>query len=1528
MKDNLIQLVHDGQFEFVNGGSVMTDEGMAHYTEFVDQLSEGSKWVNFNFGGKITSAFNVNTYGHSEAIAHFLASAGVKNIVVSKINRDVKSLLLANNHLEFRWQSSAHNAHSAPFDLFAHVLPEDDIGIRYTCGQDPTKCEEFEFASNDSQQVNIDNVHKMSMTLLEQYRGKALQFRTNQLLIPFGDISMFSDLAHAKMVFDNYEKLFEEINQSSNLKTHVRWSTLGEYFSGIESSQYPIGLAPVLNFGEQAPKEHEVVPGAPVIPDTREFSVYKGDFFSYSDKEEQFYTAHFSSIPNIRMLAKQTTNLLHTAQTFHSILSLNLLDKTTDLSTFAECKSNLTMFQQSPSFSGHAKDSFYNHLASNFETCQQDLGKILARLSASAYECKDSSLNMKLVGDSVTNPTTINLLESEDQSQTIFVYNPTETKKDEIVRFFVDTPNFIVRNSLETPIACQLNPVWEDFETSIVPLAKKFEAIFIATTTPLSISSFTIEARDKAVQTTMPATSTILAPNHVPLESKDFEPFVINQAKLGTQDIYLDNSAYNLKIRHESGLIERVSVKRGSQVDDVKFESMNMLFAHTSAPKDAFVMANGDVHQIRTPTVLIRHVKGVIVDEVVVYKDKTSPFKIQRIQLVDCLVSLNRECPEESSMILYESTIDYSQVVTEGDPILRLSIASATSSNTEKKAVFYTDNNGYSLMARRINPHSRYNTKFLPMSAVTYVGEANSVSGYKLGVFTRMPLGVASANEGMLDVLMNRHRMSESKMASPAITVPLWINLAPNVESVPGFPHQSSRVINTPAIVQHRVGKFPSAICTATSFMPMLDLPSGVQLVSIAPLEDDYIYMRMLNTGHHSAASSKAGNKVPLKVGLPAVFPQFQFNDLQRSNLIFTEFESYNDRQISLPTGQLVSVFARIKYQPGVVVIHTEVPSEYLANPRYVENKDAVPRAFSPPMIDPNININIQKKQVAPPGMPNSPHDFGFPPEILQKNIEAAKDFAFQDHIVRPEEVAQPMIKKEAKRIQPPGIDSVHLEGQDQMNKFLGINKAHNNVDAVPEQSAEIKAQIAKEREALKAQADARKQEEEKKKTMATGSKKKKSLSLEEQQALPASKLAAMDYAAVDKEIEEIHKKAEAKLPNHQVAPSDAIVATKVTGKQMTEVKMTGKEMTEVKMTGKEMVDPRMVEENAKLEELLTEARKTNVRLADKVVLMEAELAERKHIHEEEIKLHRETYDTHVSKLTNSYADRQVMLNESHVNEIIYHKQNHEQAMRAKLIEMERDYDTKVRELTVHLEGIYRPKLDDLSTRVKELEEINTRLSLENFANSVTIKEFEERLAPKPGMLEKLLSKSMQVEVTSEPVPLIALTPLQRNLKTLEREITSQINIFKRQISDMRKKAPNPFHVHTKEVSIKLLQDQLGLIEKVRQQIKENPDMANKPLDQFYDGQVLLGKKSFLPPTARPRGKSGTSLFYAMSFFFAGLTIIYLAWVIYRQRTRGSSKEYHKALLSSPNGASTGLSSSSSIARAIFSSGHQEEKFE
>ena len=86
------------------------------------------------------------------------------------------------------------------------------------------------------------------------------------MLTLLGDDFRWDSQKEADEQFGNYERLFEYINNEKELNAEVKFGTLADYFALVDQAR-PVGEAPSVT----------------------------GDFFSYSDRVDNYWTGFFNS---------------------------------------------------------------------------------------------------------------------------------------------------------------------------------------------------------------------------------------------------------------------------------------------------------------------------------------------------------------------------------------------------------------------------------------------------------------------------------------------------------------------------------------------------------------------------------------------------------------------------------------------------------------------------------------------------------------------------------------------------------------------------------------------------------------------------------------------------------------------------------------------------------------------------------------------------------------------------------------------------------------------------------------------------------------------------------------------------------------------------------------------------------------------------------------------------------------------------------------------------------------------------------
>lgn len=202
VKQNVKTLLNNGQFEIVTGGWVMNDEANSHYFSMLSQLVDGHEWLLQNLNYIPHHGWAIDQFGASPTMTYLLKNMGFKGMVIQRVHYAIKKFLAQNKMLEFKW-GQVWNDQLNENSILCHIEPFYSYDIPHTCGPDPKICCQFDFErlapskmacpwKATPKKITPQNVEERSALLLDQYRKKAMLYKTNRLLVPLGKIMLIN----------------------------------------------------------------------------------------------------------------------------------------------------------------------------------------------------------------------------------------------------------------------------------------------------------------------------------------------------------------------------------------------------------------------------------------------------------------------------------------------------------------------------------------------------------------------------------------------------------------------------------------------------------------------------------------------------------------------------------------------------------------------------------------------------------------------------------------------------------------------------------------------------------------------------------------------------------------------------------------------------------------------------------------------------------------------------------------------------------------------------------------------------------------------------------------------------------------------------------------------------------------------------------------------------------------------------------------------------------------------------------------
>uniref|UniRef100_A0A9J8AT56 mannosyl-oligosaccharide 1,3-1,6-alpha-mannosidase n=2 Tax=Cyprinus carpio TaxID=7962 RepID=A0A9J8AT56_CYPCA len=572
-RDAVRRLIESGQLEVATGGWVMPDEANTHYFALIDQLVEGHQWLERNLGVKPKTGWAVDPFGHTPTQAYLLRQAGLSNMLIQRVHYSVKKHFASQKTLEFFWRQNWDQDSSS--DILCHMMPFYSYDVPHTCGPDPKICCQFDFKRLPGgriscpwrippQAITDNNVQERAQTLLDQYRKKSKLFRTNVLLAPLGDDFRYTEAVEWDQQFENYQKLFDYMNSHPELHVQAQFGTISDYFEALRKST---GMDPVgMNVGQLA------------LP------VLSGDFFTYADRDDHYWSGYFTSRPFYKRLDRVLESHLRAAEVLYSLTLANIqkygqpndYPAVDNYKLLTEARRNLGLFQHHDAITGTGKDWVV-----------VDYGTRL-----------------------------------------LVVYNPTEQARMSMVTVYVTTPKVRVLNAVGHVVRAQVSAVWNDVSHAAADLS------FVAQAAPLGLSVYQLmegmEPRTEAAKYMILQDGRQISIS----ELEHFQQFYQQDAA----PVHIENPHLKLSISTATGLLEKMSLKEDDSEHLIKVE---FVWYGTTSNKDksgAYLFLPDKEATIYSPSQppVVRVTKGPLFSEVTTtFTHITHTLRLYNIQGVE-----------------------------------------------------------------------------------------------------------------------------------------------------------------------------------------------------------------------------------------------------------------------------------------------------------------------------------------------------------------------------------------------------------------------------------------------------------------------------------------------------------------------------------------------------------------------------------------------------------------------------------------------------------------------------------------------------------------------------------------------------------------------------------------------------------------------------------------------------------------------------------------------------------------------------
>ncbi|XP_077953739.1 alpha-mannosidase 2x-like isoform X2 [Gasterosteus aculeatus] len=733
------KLVLGGQLEIVTGGWVMTDEANAHYFAMIDQLIEGHQWLERNLGVTPRSGWAVDPFGHSATMSYLLKRANVTSMLIQRVHYSIKKHFAATRNLEFMWRQSWDAGSNT--DIFCHMMPFYSYDVPHTCGPDPKICCQFDFKRLPGGRINcpwkvppkavVDaNLAERANLLLDQYRKKSKLYRSKVLLVPLGDDFRYDKALEWDQQYTNYQKLFDYMNSHPEMHVQAQFGTLSEYFDAVY-------------------KAYDVAQGARP-PD---YPVFSGDFFSYADREDHYWTGYFTSRPFYKSLDRVIESNLRGAEILYSLAVANARHvgmegryPVSDYALLVDARQSVGLFQHHDAITGTGKENVATDYGNRLLRALIGLKRVIIN-AAHFLVMKNKEFyrfyqtepfletdDRRATQDSLPQSTLIELDPSGPRYLVLF--NPVEQERLSVVTVLVNTVRVRVLTEDGQTLPVQLSAQWSSASQMS---AEVFEAAFMVRLPPLGLAVFHLYDSPDSPMTLRSDTLLRLSGRSVTARAAD--PLPVRSQQSDPQTFYVSSQSLTLGFSGATGLLE--SIRRKDDPQEVKVQMQFVVYG-TRPSKDKsgayLFLPDGKAkpYNQKEPPV-VRVVEGPLFSEVVAfYQHFQQTIRIHNVPGVDglsieitTLVDIRDQTNKELAMRLVTD-------IQNGD-------------------VFHTDLNGFQMQPRRHHLKLPLQANVYPMSSQAYIQDSH----HRLTLHTAQSLGVASLETGQLEVIMDRRLMQD-----------------------------------------------------------------------------------------------------------------------------------------------------------------------------------------------------------------------------------------------------------------------------------------------------------------------------------------------------------------------------------------------------------------------------------------------------------------------------------------------------------------------------------------------------------------------------------------------------------------------------------------------------------------------------------------------------------------------------------------------------------------------------------------------
>ncbi|XP_015913700.2 alpha-mannosidase 2 [Parasteatoda tepidariorum] len=739
------------QLEIVTGGWVMTDEATTSYFSIIDQLIEGHQWLKQFTQSIPQSGWSVDVFGHSASVPYILSASGISETVILRTHYSWKAFLAKARSFDFYWEQ--------PFDAprtLCHMAPSDLYSFKYTCGPDPFSCLKYDFrkvggeySESTADEITDSNVELKASYLISQYGRYASLFSHNVLLVPLGDDFRYNLYMEWVQQYENYQKLFDFINNKKEWNARMRFGTVSDYFNTVKKRL------------DQS------------LSNTSLSSIV-GDFMPYADiyadATPSYWTGYYSTRPFYKKLSQELEHWLRTSEILYSLAKtkIDVSAKyifTKDYKLLMSARRKLALFQHHDAVTGTSKEDVMADYGQKLHTGVIDAMTVTSHVTQMLLmENKNdgstwtSQIFPEAYRPSWNEQTKHLRLQIPEEGRKIVLFNSLTFEHSEVIRLKVKRSEIRVLDSTGKQVMSQINPIWND---PLVMSNNLYELVFVATVKPLSYSVYSIvQVDDKNSDNSIKSTISLYLKDDL---STTLKHSVFNFEKPVDENINLESSQL-LVTFSSTGVLKEVYNKRSKKSQSInsdfrayvpkEYRSGAYLFEPTS--NEPMAVSNLTNH---FPMLCI--VRGPVLSELIIVYHNFLKVTFRVYNFAASPTGLQ-----------IEVSPDLSNLPRDVELVMRIS------SDLKNSGNFFTDSNGLQMLKRQYVPKLPVQANYYPTTSAIYIEDERS----RLSLLVPHSHGATSPNHGTIELMIDRRMrtddsrgMGEGVMDNRPISTTFWL---------------------------------------------------------------------------------------------------------------------------------------------------------------------------------------------------------------------------------------------------------------------------------------------------------------------------------------------------------------------------------------------------------------------------------------------------------------------------------------------------------------------------------------------------------------------------------------------------------------------------------------------------------------------------------------------------------------------------------------------------------------------------------